>query len=311
MSYLSERQQAQLLRGIRASRISTTREGMSHLEAYDVKAHLNRVFGFARWSADVLDCALLFETLGETTKNNQPWPVVSVAYRVTMRLAVHAPDGTPLATYTEIATGDAVNFPINKRGDAHDFAVKTAESQALKRCAVNLGDQFGLSLYRKGSLEPLVRATLLGEVKEEQKPDGEQAVDADAPPVVPEHVPTYADDTQTPPAASDTAGEPEAPGSPPTAPDLSAPDAAPEPPDLTAEVEQIRSRVIEALQNPSKREAAKILARIGTDAGKLHVLTQPTTSPKGEPMTVNVLLDEANKAVARRDQLHRPEEVPA
>jgi hypothetical protein len=37
------------------------------------------------------------------------------------------------------------------------MAIKTAETQALKRCAINLGDQFGLSLYRNGSTAPLVR----------------------------------------------------------------------------------------------------------------------------------------------------------
>ena len=42
-------------------------------------------------------------------------------------------------------------------GDAHDMALKTAESGALKRAATNLGDQFGLSLYNDGSMLPLVK----------------------------------------------------------------------------------------------------------------------------------------------------------
>src|SRR5690606_23537148 len=112
------------------------------------------------WSADVTDCQMLFEDVHRKVPNKDDSPlVVTVGYRATMRLAVHAPDGTLLATYTEVATGDASNFPIVKRADAHDFAIKTAESQALKRCAINLGDQFGLSLYRKGSTDALVRAT--------------------------------------------------------------------------------------------------------------------------------------------------------
>ena len=47
------------------------------------------------------------------------------------------------------------------RGDAHDNAVKTAESQALKRMAINMGTQFGLSLYRDGQIEDVVRLTLV------------------------------------------------------------------------------------------------------------------------------------------------------
>ena len=42
------------------------------------------------------------------------------------------------------------------------MAVKTAESDALKRAAINLGTQFGLSLYNNGSLKDVVGATLEG-----------------------------------------------------------------------------------------------------------------------------------------------------
>lgn len=159
MTYLAGEQIAQLLRPINPSRVMQ-RDGMSHVEAYDIRAHLNRIFGFGRWSADVLDADMLFETVGPKSERDTR-VVVSVGYRARLRLSVHAPDGAVLATYTEVATGDAVNFPVNKRADAHDFAVKTAESQALKRAAVNLGDQFGLSLYRKGSTDAVVMRTLV------------------------------------------------------------------------------------------------------------------------------------------------------
>lgn len=155
-SYLTSQQVDALLRPIKPHRVQTL-DGMSHLAAYDVKAHLNRIFGFARWSADVLDVTALFE---EDTQTKGGKPAVTVGYRVTLRLTVCAPDGTVLATYTEAATGDAL-MPTFKRADAHDFALKTAESQALKRCAINLGDQYGLSLYNNGATEPLVGMTLV------------------------------------------------------------------------------------------------------------------------------------------------------
>jgi hypothetical protein len=50
-------------------------------------------------------------------------------------------------------------------GDLHDNALKTASSDALKRCAINLGSQFGLSLYDNGTLREVIRGTLV-------KPDG-------------------------------------------------------------------------------------------------------------------------------------------
>ena len=46
------------------------------------------------------------------------------------------------------------------------MAVKTAESDALKRAAINLGDQFGLSLYNNGSTAPVVTQTLAGDTNE-------------------------------------------------------------------------------------------------------------------------------------------------
>lgn len=63
-----------------------------------------------------------------------------------------------LGRWHGVACGDAINQP--SAADAHDLALKTADSQALKRAAVNCGDQFGLSLYNGGTLEPVVLGTL-------------------------------------------------------------------------------------------------------------------------------------------------------
>ncbi|MDQ5860645.1 MAG: RAD52 family DNA repair protein, partial [Actinomycetota bacterium] len=127
-------------------------------------------------------------------KSNKGNDAVTVVYRAGYRLAIRAIDGETLATYTEYASGDAPNFPLFKLGDAHDFAMKTAESQALKRAAINLGDQFGLSLYNKGSLGPLVGGTLV-------MPDADPAkegVDDDAPVIAPEDNPEQDEPTPAP-----------------------------------------------------------------------------------------------------------------
>ena len=159
---LSDIQIDALLQPIAGARVSQ-KQGMSHVEAYDIRRRLTNIFGFGGWSGDVLSDHLLYEDV-QLDKDGRPTRV-SVGYRVTYRLQVAG------ATYTEVAAGDATNFPISKRGDAHDFAVKTAESQALKRCAINLGDQFGLSLYNKGSLAPLV-VYVLGDRPAKWTPEG-------------------------------------------------------------------------------------------------------------------------------------------
>ena len=58
--------------------------------------------------------------------------------------------------YTESAVGSA----IGSRAEAHDNAVKNAATDALKRAAMNLGTQFGLSLYDKGSTKDVIKTTL-------------------------------------------------------------------------------------------------------------------------------------------------------
>ena len=124
---------------------------LAYLEAWDVKAHLIRIFGFGQWSADVLESTLAFEDKNEKGQWN-------VGYKVTLRLSIPALE----CTYTEAAVGSA-NLP--QRGEAHDMAIKTAESDALKRAAINLGTQFGLSLYNSGSLRDVVVQTLDLETK--------------------------------------------------------------------------------------------------------------------------------------------------
>lgn len=154
-SYLTQAQIDVLLAAIKPHRVGRDGKGFSHVEAYELRAHLNRLLGFARWSEDVLeqDCVFEDETV---VAGKKKW---TVCYRSLVRLTVCAPDGTVLATYTEGATGDATNQP--SRADAHDLSLKTSASQAFKRCCMNLGDSFGLSLYRKGSMEPLVKVTLV------------------------------------------------------------------------------------------------------------------------------------------------------
>jgi len=154
---LNEQQYEQLLKPLNAARVAQRGQAgrqLSYLEAWDVKAHLIRIFGFGGWSADVLESALAFEEKNEKGQWN-------VGYKVMLRLLVPALD----CTYTEAAVGSAT---LPQRGEAHDMAIKTAESDALKRAAINLGDQFGLSLYNNGSTAPVVLVDLsAGPVPEE------------------------------------------------------------------------------------------------------------------------------------------------
>ena len=155
---LNAAQRAQLLRPLNAGRVAK-RQGLSYLEAYDVKAHLTRIFGFGGFAADVLDSQLVFD---DTSLNSKGKENHDVAYKVVLRLTIFGigPNGED-ATFTEAAIG-ASHQP--DRAEAHDMAVKTAESDALKRAATYLGTQFGLSLYDDGSTRDIIGRTLDQEV---------------------------------------------------------------------------------------------------------------------------------------------------
>lgn len=142
-----------------------SRQQMSYLEAWDVKSKLIAVFGFGNFDAGVIGQPTIlnwedFEEQefdwtgpqGSRTKtlkvDKDGNPVMKRQFRitamVTYEIVIHATG----ARYTESAVASQKG---SDPGEVADFAVKTAESDALKRCATYLGSQFGLSLYASDS----------------------------------------------------------------------------------------------------------------------------------------------------------------
>lgn len=161
---LSDLQIGWLLQPVHPDRVGKDGKGFAHMEAWDIKRHLIRIFGFGGHDIDLLDVTQISERSQMLRKKNRngeeygdPYEAWTVVYRVSVMLTVKV-DGIELGHWTGVATGDATNQP--SLADAHDLALKTADSQALKRAATNLGDQFGLSLYNKGRLDPVVQSSL-------------------------------------------------------------------------------------------------------------------------------------------------------
>lgn len=155
-----------LMRPLNGTRVAKRSQGgkqLSYLEAWDVKAHLTRVFGFGGWDLEMLDYH--YVTAREYVNNSKD--MVEVIYSARMQLTVRDPEGDTVARYSEAAVGSA-SGPATMLGEHHDNAVKQAASDALKRCAINLGSQFGLSLYDNGSTREVIRGTVV-------KPEGYEA----------------------------------------------------------------------------------------------------------------------------------------
>ena len=138
---------------------------LSYLESWDVRAHLIRTFGYCNFDIETVEQSWVgsreYQSSGDTPK-----PMVEVSWMAKVRLTVRDETGQRVCRYTETAVG-STSGPASMIGEHHDNAVKTAASDALKRCAINLGTQFGLSLYDDGSLRDVVRGTLV-------KPEGAQ-----------------------------------------------------------------------------------------------------------------------------------------
>jgi len=163
---LSALQYEKLAGPLNATRIAKRSQGgkqLSYLESWDVRAHLIRMFGYGGFDLDMIDYTHV-ATREYTSSGDTPKPMVEVIYTARMSLMIRAADGFELCHYTEAAAGSA-SGPASMLGEHHDNALKTAASDAMKRCAMNLGNQFGLSLYDNGSTRDVVKATLV-------KPDG-------------------------------------------------------------------------------------------------------------------------------------------
>ena len=164
MNQLTVAQIKQLLQPIRPIRVLKDPRGMSHVSQQDVTAHLVRVLGFGNFDTRLTSCECIYEAPRITNDDKgHPKPVThatrwDVAYRASMRLTIKNPDGSYLTEYEDASVGEGQNLV---RHEAHDLAMKSAISLAKKRCAINLGDQFGLSLYNKGQLTALVKGTLV------------------------------------------------------------------------------------------------------------------------------------------------------
>ena len=122
-------------------------------EALDVVVHLDRDDGASAEGGmirrQVMEIAAVVPAMRDdfsvepifeqpAAKNAQRF---DVCYRALVRLTIRDSAGKEVAHYENGSTATAQN---QTRGDAHDLAMKSAISLAVKRAAIALGDQFGL-----------------------------------------------------------------------------------------------------------------------------------------------------------------------
>ena len=101
---------------------------LAYVESWYVIQEANRIFGFDGWSSETIETSLV----AEDSK--------CVSYIAKVRITV----GNVIREGTGAGHGRMGGI-----GDKHESAIKEAESDARKRCLMQFGDSFGLSLYDK------------------------------------------------------------------------------------------------------------------------------------------------------------------
>ena len=133
----SDRQVRALQRSVGApnirTRVSDGKE-LSYVEGWFTIAQANRIFGFDGWDRETVEakCIQAREARGS----------ISVLYTARVRVTVQS--GERSVVRDGCGTGEGRGSHL---GEAHDLALKAAETDATKRALVTFGKAFGLALY--------------------------------------------------------------------------------------------------------------------------------------------------------------------
>jgi hypothetical protein len=125
---------------------------VAYVEGWVVVAEANRIFGFDGWQRQTIAmrCVAQAErTIGARGTSRDQKPGWGVTYTARVRVTVNAVGLPPL-----IREGSGAGHGIDvDLGQAHESALKEAETDAMKRALMTFGNPFGLALYDKRQRE--------------------------------------------------------------------------------------------------------------------------------------------------------------
>lgn len=133
----SDQQKADLGAKLDKANVKKNPKGYDYVEGWHAIAEANRIFGYDGWDRALVSLAQVAEPY-EVNGNKR------VAYRATVRVTVRA--GETVITRDGTGYGSGIGKDLN---DAHESAVKEAETDAMKRALMTFGNPFGLALYDK------------------------------------------------------------------------------------------------------------------------------------------------------------------
>ena len=120
---------------------------VAYLEGWQLIAEANRIFGFDGWQRQTI--AVRCVAQAERTIGRDQKPGWGVTYTARVRVTVTA-GGLPPLIREGTGAGHGIDCDL---GQAHESAIKEAETDAMKRALMTFGNPFGLGLYDKQQRE--------------------------------------------------------------------------------------------------------------------------------------------------------------
>lgn len=116
---------------------------LSYLEGHHVIQEANRIFGHDGWSSETVQIERVASTpYVKRDQRKGDIEMIAVSYMARVRVTV----GDTVREGCGYGDGQAA---VDKAGQAHELALKEAETDARKRALMTYGDPFGLALYDK------------------------------------------------------------------------------------------------------------------------------------------------------------------
>jgi DNA recombination protein Rad52 len=116
--------------------------GVSYIEGWKAIDEANRIFGFDGWTRETIEIKCVAEREREIGQQKKPgWGVSYIA-----KVKVVAFAGDSIVTREGVGAGHGIDVDL---GQAHESAIKEAETDAMKRALMTFGNPFGLALYDK------------------------------------------------------------------------------------------------------------------------------------------------------------------
>ena len=147
----SEQQTQKLKAKLRAKYVKTRESNgatLSYIEGWHALAEANRIFGFDGWDRESVGSECLWSEIKQG--------ICRCAYTAKVRITVRA--GDTLVVREGSGSGEGKG---SSPAEAHDGALKAAETDATKRALATFGNSFGLALYDKeksGVTKPRAKA---------------------------------------------------------------------------------------------------------------------------------------------------------